>query len=76
MISVDPVVMVGFLISKGYSEAKIANIVDASQPTINRIKNGSRTNYDLGKRIETLYLSEQPLVDDLHSATSISAVSV
>ena len=75
MISVDPVVMVGFLISKGFSEAKIAKIVNASQPTINRIKNGSRTNYDLGKRIELLYLSEQSLVDN-HSATSTDVVTV
>ena len=74
MNSITPVVMVGFLVSKGFSEMKIAKLVDTSQPTINRIKNGSKTTYELGKRIEALYESE--VVDNSHSATSTAVVSV
>lgn len=53
-----PVDMVGFLISKGFSEVKIAKAVGTSQPTIHRIKCGSGTTYEIGKRIENLYFSE------------------
>ena len=54
----QPVDMVGFLISKGYSEVKIAKVVGTSQPTIHRIKCGSGTTYEIGKRIESMYLTE------------------
>jgi predicted transcriptional regulator len=54
----QPVCMVRFLVSKGYSESKIADVVGTSQPTIHRIKGGSSTTYETGKRIESLFLAE------------------
>lgn len=54
----QPVSMVGFLILKGYSEDRIAKVVGTSQPTIHRIKCGSGTTYEIGKRIENLYFTE------------------
>lgn len=66
----QPVDMVGFLISKGYSESRIAEFVGTSQPTIHRIKRGSGTTYEIGKRIENLYLGESANKgDSLESGT-------
>lgn len=48
--------MVLELLDSGMSEGQLANKVDSNQPTIHRIKNGSKTNYELGKKIEALYL--------------------
>jgi len=43
------------LIASGLSEYDIADRVDASQPTINRIRNGKQNaGFDLGRRILAL----------------------
>ena len=43
------------LLGGNFSEAKIAKAVGTSQTTINRIKLGGTTSYEVGKAIETLY---------------------
>jgi hypothetical protein len=57
--TMQPVDMVGFLIAKGFSEVGIAKAVGTSQPTIHRIKCGSGTTYETGKRIENMFLAEK-----------------
>jgi len=48
--------MIGDLLAAGMTEQSIATAVDTSQPTIHRAKNGSNCKYEIGKRIELLYL--------------------
>jgi len=48
-----------------FNEPSLAKALGTSQPTIHRIKNGSHPRYELGRRIETLYLSR--LGDDVNS---------
>lgn len=47
--------MVLELLNAGLSEGQLASKVGSNQPTIHRIKNGSKTNYELGKKIEALH---------------------
>lgn len=49
--------MIGELLAGGMTEQSIATAVDTSQPTIHRAKNGSNCKYEIGKKIELLYLS-------------------
>jgi hypothetical protein len=72
----QPVSMVGFLILKGYSEDGIAKLVGTSQPTIHRIKCGSGTTYEIGKRIERLYFTEGGQEQPIQSASAGVNVSV
>ena len=43
------------LLGGNFSEAKIAKAVGTSQTTINRIKLGGTTSYEVGKAIEQLH---------------------
>jgi predicted transcriptional regulator len=47
--------MVISLIKGGMSESEIALRVGITQPTVHRIKTGSGTSYEKGKKIEALY---------------------
>lgn len=54
---------------KGYNEKEIAEIVDSTQPTINRLKNGliKEPLYTLGIRLINLHLINTHLRDALTS---------
>ena len=48
--------MVNRLLSEGeFSQPALAALVGVSQPTINRISKGSKTSYESGKKIESIY---------------------
>jgi len=54
MISINE--MVNRLLSEGgFSQPALAALVGVSQPTINRISKGSKTSYESGKKIESIY---------------------
>jgi len=69
--------MVEFLVSVEGSEQKVAELVKTSQPTIHRIRKGGGTTYEIGKGLEGLYLSKQPVLErPAQSAMSGTNVSV
>lgn len=53
----NPTNAVDLLISQKWSEKRIADEVGTSQPTINRIKRGSATTYELGAKLISLALT-------------------
>jgi len=44
----------------GMTEAEIASSVGSTQPTINRIRRGAGTNFDLGNRLVELHRARGP----------------
>ena len=48
--------MIIALTNSGMTEAEIAESIGSTQPTVHRIKKGSKTNYRTGKAIERLYI--------------------
>lgn len=49
-----PATAIQTLLASGWTEAKIATEVGATQPTINRIKRGAKPSYDVGVAIVAL----------------------
>lgn len=77
MADIELADMVEFLVSKVGSEQKIAEVVKTSQPTIHRIRHGGGTTWEIGKSLEGLYLSKQPVLErPAQSAMSDNIVSV
>jgi predicted transcriptional regulator len=50
--------MVKILLEEGYRQVDLAIEVNTTQATVNRIFHGSMPSYELGKRIENLYLKD------------------
>ena len=65
--------MVIGLIKGGMSESEIALRVGITQPTVHRIKTGSGTSYDKGKKIEALYMAAIDASSCIHSDQRASA---
>lgn len=49
--------MVVELLGSGMTQKQLADMAATNQPQIARIKRGQNSEYDLGKRIEAVYLS-------------------
>jgi transcriptional regulator len=63
--------MINRLICGGLSQQEIATKVKTTQTTIHRISKGSSTSYELGKRIESLYLqnaNDEPYLQSENNA--------
>jgi transcriptional regulator with XRE-family HTH domain len=77
-LMIDPKEMLSTIVSAGYSQARIAIEIDVSQPTVNRIINGSQSpSYATGKKIEALYAliksGARPGEPDLSSGPTAAA---
>lgn len=49
--------MVVVLLQSGMTQKQLADLAKTNQPQIARIKRGQNSDYELGKRIEAVYLS-------------------
>lgn len=58
MTEIKPVdEMISELLAEGVKQVDIARLAGTSPEQISRLKNGQRPTYELGKRIEAVYLS-------------------
>lgn len=48
--------MVTELLESGMTQPQLADMVGTNQPQISRIKHGQNSEYDLGKRVEAVYI--------------------